>query len=92
MIEISFVFGCAIYGIVWFLTLFMVLPFGVVSQDEACDIVPGSTTSAPVKPRIGKKLLWTTLIALILYAALYYVLTSDLLVYLQLPFLPTLKS
>ena len=92
MIEISFVFGCAISGIVWFLTLFMVLPFGVVSQDEAGDIVPGSTTSAPVQPRIGKKLLWTTLIALILYAALYYVLTSDLLVDLQLPFLPTLKS
>ena len=92
MIEISFVFGCAIYGMVWCLRRFMVLAFGVVSQDEAGDIVPGSTTSAPVQPRIGKKLLWTTLIALILYAALYYVLTSNLLVDLQLPFLPTLKS
>jgi predicted secreted protein len=54
--------------------------------------VPGSTTSAPVQPRIGKKLLWTTLIALVLYAVLYYVLTSDLMVDFNLPFLPTLKS
>ncbi len=92
MIEISFVFGCAIYGIVWFLTLFMVLPFGVVSQDDAGNIVPGTTASAPVQPRIGKKLLWTTLIALLLYGALYYVLTSDLLVNMDIPFLPTLKS
>ena len=31
MIKIGFIFGMAIYGIIWFLTLFMVLPWGVVS-------------------------------------------------------------
>ena len=34
MIKIGFIFGMAIYGIIWFLTLFMVLPWGVVSQAE----------------------------------------------------------
>ena len=34
MIKIGFIFGMAIYGGIWFLTLFMVLPWGVVSQAE----------------------------------------------------------
>ena len=92
MIEISLVFGLAIYGIVWFLTLFIVLPFGVVSQGEAGDIVPGSTESAPAQPRIVKKLVGTTVLSIILYAILYLVLTTGMLTNIDLPFFPELKS
>jgi predicted secreted protein len=92
MIEISLVFGLAIYGIVWFLTLFIVLPFGVVSQGEAGDIVPGSTESAPAQPRIVKKLVGTTVLSIILYAILYLVLTTGMLANIDLPFFPELKS
>ncbi|MBL6761870.1 MAG: DUF1467 family protein, partial [PS1 clade bacterium] len=56
MIQISFIFGCAIYGIIWFLTLFMVLPWGVVSQVEHGEVQPGSSESAPARPRIYRKL------------------------------------
>ena len=61
MIEISMIFGLAIYGIVWFLTLFIVLPFGVVAQNEADnDAVPGSAESAPTNPRESAKEDFTT--------------------------------
>ncbi|MDB2536660.1 DUF1467 family protein, partial [Alphaproteobacteria bacterium] len=46
MIKIGFIFGLAIYGIIWFLTLFMVLPWGVVSQAEHGEVQPGSSESA----------------------------------------------
>ena len=47
MIDIGFTFGIAIYGMIWFVTLFTVLPFGVVTQDEAGDVEPGT----PPQPR-----------------------------------------
>ena len=70
MIEIGFLFGCAIYGIIWFLTLFMVLPFGVVSQHEDGRVVPGSK-GAPARPMIYRKLAVTTLLSGVFYALVY---------------------
>ena len=92
MIEIGFIFGFAIYGIVWFLTLFMVLPFGVVSQSEAGEVVPGSEGGAPSQPRIGRKLLITTLISGVSYAGIYYLLTSGALANADIPFLPDFRG
>ena len=80
MIDISFTFGVAIYGMIWFVTLFTVLPFGVVTQDEAGDVEPGSPGSAPVNVRIGRKLLITTFISSVLFIIVYWLLTSDILV------------
>jgi predicted secreted protein len=86
MIEIGFIFGAAIYGLIWFLTLFMVLPFGVVSQHETGEIVPGTEGGAPAQPRILKKLFYTTLLASAFYAVAYWALTSGALANAELPF------
>lgn len=79
MIDINLTFGLAIYGMIWFVTLFAVLPFGVVTQDEAGDVEPGSPGSAPIQPQIGRKLLITTVIAGVIFAIVFYALTSDIL-------------
>lgn len=76
MITISAIFGIAIYGIIWFLTLFMVLPFGVRTQDDVGDVEPGSAASAPDQPHMWKRFAATTLIAAVLYMGLYWLLTS----------------
>lgn len=88
MMEISFIFGVAIYGIIWFLTLFMVLPFGVQSQREHGEIVPGSEGGAPVRPLMLKKLAINTLLATVFYALTHWLLTSGALVDVKLPFIP----
>lgn len=88
MIEISFIFGVAIYGIIWFLTLFMVLPFGVQSQHESGEVVPGSEGGAPVRPQIWKKLGINTIVATVFFAITYWLLTSGALTELDIPFLP----
>ena len=90
MIEIGFLFGSAIYGIIWFLTLFMVLPFGVVSQHEDGRVVPGSEAGAPARPMISRKLAMTTLLSAVLYGLVYMLLTSGILAHIDLPFLPDL--
>ena len=90
MIEIGFLFGSAIYGIIWFLTLFMVLPFGVVSQHEDGPVVPGSEAGAPARPMIYRKLAMTTLLSAVLYGLVYMLLTYGILAQINLPFLPDL--
>ncbi len=79
MIEIGFIFGAAIYGIIWFLTLFTVLPFGVVAQNETGRIVLGTSASAPVQPHIARKLVITTLVSAVFYGLVYWLLTTGVL-------------
>lgn len=65
-----------VFVIVWWLVLFMVLPFGATPPDE---VQPGTTPSAPAKPRLGLKFLITTLIALALTAAIMWIVESGLI-------------
>lgn len=53
----------AVYFVVWWIVLFAVLPWGVRSQEESGEVVPGSDPGAPRLPRLLLKLLWTTLIS-----------------------------
>ena len=61
----------AIYFIIWWVVLFMVLPFGVRSQDESGDIAPGTDPGAPTRHRLTRKFLWTTVVASVLFAVFY---------------------
>ncbi|MEZ5926656.1 MAG: DUF1467 family protein [Hyphomicrobiaceae bacterium] len=71
----SWALAIAIYLVIWATVLFAVLPFGVRTQHEAGEIVKGSAESAPVHPRIGLKLLATTLLAAVIFAVFYLALT-----------------
>jgi predicted secreted protein len=65
--------GLAIYFIIWWMVLFAVLPFGVRSQQESGDVAPGSDPGAPALPQLARKLVWTTVIAGIVFALGYVV-------------------
>jgi predicted secreted protein len=49
----------------------VVLPFGVKSQHESENIVPGSDPGAPQQPLLLRRALATTLLALIVFAGIY---------------------
>ena len=65
-----------VFAVVWWLVLFMVLPFGASPPDE---VEPGMAASAPAKPRIGLKFLITTLIALVVTALVLWLIDSGLI-------------
>jgi predicted secreted protein len=69
----------AIYFIVWWLVLFAVLPFGIRSQAESGDVVPGTDPGAPAVPRLARKLLWTTVTATLIFAGVAWVYTRQLI-------------
>ena len=60
--------GLAIYFVIWWITLFLTLPFGVRSQHEDGDSVAGTDPGAPVLARMGRNLIWTTVISAAIYA------------------------
>ena len=59
----------AVYFIVWWLTLFAVLPFGMRTQAEADEVVLGTVASAPARFRGLRVMLITTCISAVIYAA-----------------------
>ena len=69
----------AIYFIIWWVVLFAVLPWGVRSQHEGGEIAPGSDPGAPQIPRLKRKLVWTTIIAALVYALWHVVYTYRLI-------------
>lgn len=71
----------AIYFLIWWITLFAVLPWGVRSQHEAGEMAPGTDPGAPAIHRVWSKLLWTTLIASVIFGILYASYEYDLIPY-----------
>ena len=59
----------AIYFVIWWITLFLTLPFGVRSQHEDGESVPGTDPGAPVASQMGRKLIWTTAISAIIFTS-----------------------
>ena len=57
----------AIYFVLWWVVLFVTLPFGVRSQHEDGVGAPGTDPGAPIATKMGRKLIWTTVIAAIVY-------------------------
>jgi predicted secreted protein len=69
----------AIFFLIWWVVLFAVLPWGVRSQHEGGEVVPGTDPGAPAIPRLKSKLLWTTLVALVIFGACYLVYVNHLI-------------
>jgi predicted secreted protein len=71
----------AIYFIIWWVVLFAVLPWGVRSQQESGEVASGTDPGAPAVHRVWLKLLWTTVIAGVVFAILTAVYKSGLIPY-----------
>ena len=61
--------GLAIYFVLWWVVLFAVLPFGIRSQHEDGEGAAGTDPGAPVAHGMGMKLVWTTLVSLVIFGA-----------------------
>jgi|TARA_B100000315_G_scaffold233967_1_gene247566 predicted secreted protein len=68
--------GLVVYIILWWVTLFAVLPWGIL-QEPAPE--KGHDRGAPTNPRIGLKFAVTTIIAGLLWAGVYALVTSGII-------------
>jgi predicted secreted protein len=71
----------AIYFIIWWVVLFAVLPWGVHSQQEEGEVEPGTDPGAPAAHRVWMKLIWTTVIAGVVFVILTAIYQLNLIPY-----------
>jgi len=67
----------AMYVVIWWIVLFAVLPFGVKPTQEPGG--KGHMIGAPEKPMMGKKVIWTSIVAAVVWLIIFAVVHSDLL-------------
>jgi len=67
--------GFVVYFLVWWTVLFAVLPVGI--RPDADGQAPGGWRGAPEAPGIGRKALWTTAVATLVFLGIYALITSD---------------
>ena len=63
----------AIYLLFWVMSAFLVMPFGVRNAHETGEpLVPGQSDGAPANFKPKRILMWTTIVATVLFG-IYYV-------------------
>lgn len=65
--------GFVVYALIWWLTLFVVLPFGVKREEEPA---PGHDPGAPRHPHLWAKVAATTAIAMVLWLIAFWLIKS----------------
>ena len=67
--------GIVLYVIIWWVTIFAVLPWGIrpAEPDE-----PGAEFGAPKNPLIWKRALWTSLVAAVIWLVLFWIIEANL--------------
>ena len=79
-----------LYCVIWAVFFYMVNPLWQTSQSEDGEVVPGTPASAPVDPKIRKKVIVTTAFATVVFVLIYSTIefgwiTLDDVSYVALP-------
>lgn len=69
--------GFVVYSLVWWTLLFCILPIGVKPEEGSLE--EGGWRGAPDTPRLGHKVIWTTILSAVIWLAIYALIESDLI-------------
>lgn len=70
--------GILLYAIIWWVVLFMVLPWGVRPPERPQE---GHAESAPERPLLWRKAAATTVLAALVWLGVYYLIQAEVLVF-----------
>jgi predicted secreted protein len=73
----GWVSGLAVYAIIWWLLLFVVLPWGVRPIGRE-DVEKGQDAGAPGRPRMGLKLGINTVLSAVVWGIVYVIAEAGL--------------
>ena len=71
-------FGLSVYFVIWWVSIFMVLPWGSQQIDDG-DVADGQMPGAPKKPHLLKKVAANTVLAGVFWLGFYYLYTHDVI-------------
>ena len=78
----------ATYFVIWWVTLFAVLPWKVRTQAETGHVEPGTNPSSPARSLMLAKLIANTVLAAVIFAIFYYLKVVRGLTLDDIPLLP----
>ncbi|MEQ8281169.1 MAG: DUF1467 family protein [Parvibaculum sp.] len=84
--------GLAIYLVLWWLTFFAVLPWGVRAPAGNGDVAPGTDPGAPVAPQLLRKVVVTTLISGLIWLGVAWAIVYQPVSFDSIPFMPDLSG
>lgn len=67
------------FAVIWFMLLLIILPLRMQSQADAGEVVKGTSPSAPVDPKLGKKVKWVTLLSIPIWAVVCGIIVSGVI-------------
>lgn len=68
--------GAVLYAMLWFLSLFVVLPLRLTTQGEAGNVVKGTPESAPADPQMRRRLLIATIASAVIWLPIAAIIIS----------------
>lgn len=71
--------GLVLYAVLWFITLFVVLPLRLTTQSDTGQVVPGTHGSAPSDPQMRKRMGITTAISAVLWVIIAGIIISGII-------------
>lgn len=74
----NWITGTAIYVVIWWLVLFITLPFGVRPPTDE-EMEPGQEPGAPVKPMMWRKAAYSSVISLVIWLIFYFIADAGLI-------------
>jgi predicted secreted protein len=69
----SWISALAVYFILWWIVLFVTLPFNLRTQDDEGEVTLGTTSSAQQGRHVGRAMLRATVVSLVIFAVLVIV-------------------
>lgn len=75
--------GLAIYVVIWWLVIFLVLPWGRRDTIAVEDVDKGQDAGAPLKHRILVKMAVTTAVSGVLFGAFYWTVESGAISFIE---------
>jgi predicted secreted protein len=82
-------FAVSMYLVIWWIVLFVMLPISVRTSEESGEKPsPGNAESAPHLPHLLPKMVATTVVSSLVFAALYAIIALHVITLDQIPFFP----
>ncbi len=81
-----------LFAVIWFLTLFVVLPLNIITQNDLGNVADGTPPSAPTNPQLKRKMLWTTVITVAIWIPLCVIIIFGFVTISDINFYSKLRS
>ena len=80
-----------LFAVIWFLTLFILLPLNIKTQKDLGNIAEGTPPSAPTNPRVKIKMFWTTIITTLIWVPICLIIIFEIVTISDINFYDKLR-